>query len=476
LAVLTTWSWATVGFVQAAEPLELIPAEHLLSWVGRPFPDAAPPSEDSPPSALATLVDVGTRIAGKPLEAKAQFSLRFLEAFGLMIRYPHALTLIDASAQPIGTDGQGRRVDKLRFAMIVQTGGKSEPFRRVIQKVVNEQTDDQRASLVRKNAHRWSYQELTDKRLPAWCVIAWGDIGENFVLTIGAGVWPLVASVAAGETPGLSRDPWIVTARSKLRSKPLIEIFVPAERICERLDPLVDGRASGFFKAWQAERMDRSHWALGFEDRALYCIAHVRIGKQTVRRVYADPRFRDQRLLATIPPEARYAIYRIPIDTFVSRFVTGLLAVRSPETREGVEKAWAEIQSKYGFDAERDLLAHLGQFVVLHNDPPHPFRIPLAMTILVEIRSEPEHVRKTLETICSAWQAGLDRANEENAVPNPALLQRDTDGVWHLQFGFVVGPAWTVTDRFIISSWSPAALRSYLDKIGEKVGQRAPAP
>jgi hypothetical protein len=33
------------------------------------------------------------------------------------------------------------------------------------------------------------------------------------------------------------------------------------------------------------------------------------------------------------------------------------------------------------------------------------------------------------------------------------------------------GRAWTVTDRFIITSWSPAALRSYLEQIGDRVGK-----
>jgi len=54
------------------------------------------------------------------------------------------------------------------------------------------------------------------------------------------------------------------------------------------------------------------------------------------------------------------------------------------------------------------------------------------------------------------------------------LLHRADDGVWNIQFGPFAGPAWTVTDRFIITSWSPTALRSYLSKVGDKVGQRKP--
>jgi hypothetical protein len=466
---------AAVGSASADEPLDLIPADHLLCWAGRPFPDTTPPTNEQPPSTRATLLDLGTQIAGKALDGKAQLTVRLLEAFGLMIRYPHALALIDARAKPVGPEGQGRRVDRLRFALVVQTGGKSEPFRRVIQKIVNEQTDSQRASLKRKTAHRLFYQELKDERLPDWCVIAWGDIGEHFVVTVGDEVWPLIASVGAGQTPALSRDPWIVTARGTLDPKPLIEIFAAAGAIRERLDPLVDGRAAGFFKAWHAEDMVRSHWALGFDGRALYCIAHIlNNDEKTARRIYADPKIRNKRLLATIPETARYAIYRVPVGEIVPRFVSGLLATRSPGVRQSAEETWARIQAEYGFDVERDLLPHLGRHVVMHNDPPHPLRVPLAMTMLIEIRSEPERVRQTLETICRAWQIGLERANEQNPVPNPAMLQREDDGVWSLRFGFIAGPAWTVTDRFVITSWSPTALRSYLDKVGDKVGQRKP--
>jgi hypothetical protein len=177
-------------------------------------------------------------------------------------------------------------------------------------------------------------------------------------------------------------------------------------------------------------------------------------------------------LLATIPPEARYAIYRVPLNEIIPRFVSGLLAIRSPDVRQAVRQVWEQAQAEYGFNAERDVLPHLGRHVVMHNDPPHPLRLPLAMTMLIEIRSEPETVRESLETMCRAWQTGLDRAAEQNPDPNLARLHHADDGVWYLQFGWFAGPAWTITDQFIITSWSPTALRSYLDKIGDRVGTR----
>jgi hypothetical protein len=49
-------------------------------------------------------------------------------------------------------------------------------------------------------------------------------------------------------------------------------------------------------------------------------------------------------------------------------------------------------------------------------------------------------------------------------------LHREDDGLWYMQYGPIAGPAWVVTERFIVTSWSPRALREYLAKAGESVG------
>jgi hypothetical protein len=38
---------------------------------------------------------------------------------------------------------------------------------------------------------------------------------------------------------------------------------------------------------------------------------------------------------------------------------------------------------------------------------------------------------------------------------------------------FFAGMSWTFTDQYIITSWSPDALRRYLHTAGESVGRRA---
>ena len=81
-------------------------------------------------------------------------------------------------------------------------------------------------------------------------------------------------------------------------------------------------------------------------------------------------------------------------------------------------------------------------------------------------------MRSTLERLCKAWQEALEKDAREKRIRNPARIYRDEDGVWFVQFGPVAGVAWTFTDRFIVTSWSPDALRKYLDKAGPALGMR----
>ena len=454
-----------------AEPLDLVPAESLLCWYGRPYPGLAPPSGE--PSALEVLLKVGGRMAGTALDPEARLWARGVEAFNLAIRFPHAIVLIDAQAVAVAPNSEVKRGDRIRFALIVQTNGQNEPFARLLQAAINEQTDADRAERTLRTAARWRFVELRDRRLPEWCTIAWGELDRYFVFAVGPDVWPAIAAVAAGEAPSLGGSEWLRQVRGERGRDALMEIIVAVEAIRERLDPLLDARATGFFKAWEAAGYERSHWALGFEGRALYCVAHMLENGQTHELVFADPQISEARLLATVPENARYAIYRFPPAKALPRFFSSLLATRDAKVRRDVLEIWNNIQSQYGFDAQRDVLAHLGDYIIMHNDPPHPLHLPLAMTTLTEIRDDPAGVRRAIDTLCRAWQDQQERRAAEGHAPGLLTIRRDPDGIWYMHYG-LAGPAWTVTDKFIVTSWSPAALRAYLNKAGEHAGRVLP--
>lgn len=454
---------------RAAEPLDLVPADSLICWFGLPLPDARPP--DDPPTALGALLDVGARLAGGPIDSKGLLILRGLEALGTMVRYPYALALLDARARPQEGSPRARKLDQLKLALVVRTAGRPDPFLRIIQKMVNEQTGADFATIANRRAGPWSYQQLADSRLPDWCIIAWGEIDEHFVITLGEEVWPAVAATAQAERPSLARDEWVRAVR-RAGGGALVEILAPPKAICERLDPFVDGRASDFFEAWESREVERTHWALGFEGRALFCRLHYRIAGETRERLLADPRVRDERVLALVPPEARYAVYDLPLASFFPQVVTSLYSIRGREYRETSARLWRELQRDNDVDAERDLLAPLGRRVVLHNHPPHPLRIPLCCTMLIEIARDGARVREAFDTIGRCWQQSLAQADEKRGTPGLMSVHRDDDGVWYVQFGFVAGIAWTVTDRNVVTSWSPAALRAYLSAAGAAAGAR----
>jgi hypothetical protein len=490
------------------DPLRVIPAQCMFCWRGQPLPGCAPVTDQQP--TLVTLAELWARLAGRPLDRRAQLAARILEAFELLSHRSHAMAFLAldevAAASPTATapaDPAAAATSKpvnlaadpevVRFALVLARQGDSKLYRQFVKRILDEQTDERHANLQLRQAESWKFQELRDQRLPDWCTICWGDLDEYFVFTIGPDVWPAVAATAAGRTPALSQDPWILAARQEVRkasqrppaasaasalvapNQPQIEIFGDVRKLRDRLDPLVGERATAFAKAWHIDDAERTFWGLGLQGRALYCLASFLTPRgETLTRLYADPRASDPRWLAAIPADAHYAIYRVPVGEIVPRFFGGLYALRGKEVRAEAEALWARVQTEYGFNAQRDILDHLGNTVILHNDPPHPLQIPLAVTVLLEIRDQPATVRQSVEKICAAWQAALDRAVRETGIPSPGTLQHDDDGIWYVQFGPLAGPAWTVTERFFISSWSPAALRAYLDKVGSAVGARAP--
>ncbi len=450
----------------AQGPLDLLPADNLLCWKGLPLPDVGAVPEG--PSSLGTLIDLFGQLSGR-LGPKEQLTIRVFETLGVVAHYPFAVALIDTKATGARADGSGSKVDELRIAAVIKTRGDNRPFLRIIQKTVRSMTDAGVATLVKKQAGRWVYQELRDRRLPPWCVIAWGRLGDHFVITVGRDVWPLIASVAEGKTASINGDPWVSAVRAQFSSEPLIEVFVSVRKICKRLDPFVKGRATAFFDAWNCHDVERSHWALGFEGRALYCITNSRLTSGTARRVYADPHVRDPHLLAAIPPQSRYAVYNVSMARFLPRLISSYYATRSTKDREEATRLWNKIQADLKIDAEKDVLGNLGRRVVLHNYPRHPLHLPLAFTTLIEIRKDPARVRTTLEKLCEEWREGMDKAGSEKDRPITARLERDDDGVWFVQIGPVAGLAWVFTDRYIVTSWSPKALRDYLTHYGEKL-------
>ncbi|MCA9243349.1 MAG: hypothetical protein KDA32_05295 [Phycisphaerales bacterium] len=450
----------------AGEPLDLIPADALLAWQGRPFEEVARAGEST--ADLTQFIGFLLRFAA-PADREARLAVRSLQALGMTVQNPFAMGLLDISATEVDDEHlvDKRKVDRMKYVLVVETD-RFDDFGRLVQTILDEQTNNQHAALNQREAEGYSFQELRDERLPPWCILAWGRIDGRFVFTIGDEVWPRIAAVARRRERSMSSEPWVAKSRADTPHMPMVEIVVDHRGLCAKLDPVLENRATEFFRAWKADDIDRAHWALGFEGLGLFCVTHYQRDGRTERKLYADPDDPDARLRALIPKDARYAIYNLPLKDLFPRLIDSLAATRRHSDREAAVALWEKTQKRFDFNGMQ-VLENLGPKLLLHNYPPHPLRLPFAFTTVARIERNHAETRDALERMSEAWQAFLVDDAKRKEIKRPTTIIRDYDDVWFIQTPLFVGMAWKITDRYVVFSHSPEALREYLDKMEEQL-------
>jgi hypothetical protein len=438
----------------------------MLCWIAQPLPQDAAASTQ--PSTLGSLMELGSRLAGQTFDASTEVSISLAELFSIAARHPHAVGLLGVSAKPTETDPDGRQLDRLEMVVAIDTGGSNDEILRLLQQTVRKLTDKDAATLLTDQADGFAYQTLADRRLPAWCVVSWGTVENHFVITLGGDQWPRAIRAWPDATQSIAEHDWLREARAH-RSIPapaLIEIYAHYARLCEALDPVTDGRASAFFAAWRASEMHEALWTLGFDGNALFCNASLRSADSTSQRSFTARGAPDTSLVAWIPDGARYAVYPLPAADVLRSMSESVLAWRGQRGRQVLEQFFAEIANANELIWERDLLARLGDRIILHNWPLHPLRVPMACTILVEIRGDERALAKTLDSLFGSIRARLQQAAAEGGSWGWLGLDRERD-FWFIRMGPLAGPALTIREGYVILCWSPAALAQYLSKVGQ---------
>jgi hypothetical protein len=92
-------------------------------------------------------------------------------------------------------------------------------------------------------------------------------------------------------------------------------------------------------------------------------------------------------------------------------------STRDEKDRVAATQFWEKIQAELHFDGQKDLLDHLGDTIILHNDPPHPLKLPLAFTSLIEIRGDAKQVRRNA-SYC--WRRGKSTWRTAKTRKTPA--------------------------------------------------------
>jgi len=476
---------AVVGPSAPAVSPELLEAVPGDAWAVLAIDGAAPGANGATDTlnAASFLLDQAQRV-GLISEADptTRAVLQGLGSLPVVVRHPYALCLLSGDAQPIAAGGY--RLAGLQAALIVQTGSDVAAIEARIQHLLNTYANSQVAKCepVERGGSTW--YRLVDQRLPDWAELAWGKVGDCYVVALGTGAFERVAGTIRAKESCVSRDAWFRAAYDRCGGpESWIAWSFRFDRIREHLQPVMAGRPSAVLDALSLGNVDRGLWAVGLRDRAVLaaCVLESadsaeddRGGSPKDRYVQICRPAESAELAAVIPPQAtEYAVVHYRPRNAVLRARDAYLASRSPSARASLRSLWSRVETETGVSVDRDLLAQLGDRIVIHNDPPHPLGVPLLRTVLVEITGSPIAVRTSMDRLLSRLAEYLNRPE---AAWSSLKLHRDPDGVWYFQAG-LYGPALAVTDRWLVISYSPVALRQSLPRLqgGPRPTQRSAA-
>jgi len=483
---------------RAAPPrpiLDLVPADSLIVYAAKPYASlgaatATGPSEPRGPaggggSSIASIVAFLN--ASGLIPDEGQVFADIAAALPLLGKYEHALVLLDVSSklvtptdspaqtQPEDPASRSLRLNYLLTAAIFRTRGEHRDVLEQVNRVVGRYTNLDVASLSTREWRGYVYQRLSDQRLPGWAVWEWGRVGDFFVVTFGTGAFEKLCRAYDGQTPSLAKDPWYQEAGVSTRAdRAIVQWLVSFVEVRKRLGEIAEDRVSAVTKALHAEDISRDLWTIGQEGRALNCYRCYRRGSRNVVRRYSDPANDPPVHRTIIPQEARLtAVIRVPTRWLVDNIPRAWLGAQSAGNADKWRRIWTRLEEEAGMDISGNLVGHLGENVVLFDFPPHPLSIPFAITVAIEI-SDQGAVQSSTSALLAAWSRYLDERAERNKTTLARLKVRQSeDGIWYMQAG-ILGPALKVTDRYIVVSWSPEALRQALRRI--RTSNAGPVP
>ncbi|MCP4246141.1 MAG: hypothetical protein GY778_03745 [bacterium] len=461
------WSicaWRLVGAglpaVQAVPPelLDTIPADAWVVFAA----DATASGGGSMATTVngAALVLDQVRRMGLLSEANPTTRVVFdvIGSLPTITRLPHAWCLLGAQAAPLPSGGF--RLAGLRGALIVRTGGGHAPLEARIQHLLNIYTNREVADFETVDEAGVVSNRLVDRRLPDWAELRWGPVQDVYVIALGPGVFEQVAATVRRDRPSLVDDDWFAAAHRRCRGAVAsAEWNVRFDLIRRGLGAVMAGKPEAVVKGLGLADVRRGLWSLGTAGRAVEVHAmlarkdsdeYVPISRQLEPGAEED----------LIPAEAtQYEFIETSARSLVHRVRDAYLAGRSPSSQARLSDMWAQLEADCGVSVDRDLLAQLGDRIVIHDFPRPPFDLPLLRTIQVEIVGSPLAVRTSLDRLLRRCR----RYIAERDWPMVKLVH-DPDGVWFLQAG-LYGPAVAVTDGWLVIGFSPVAVRQNLVRL-----------
>lgn len=460
----------------------LVPADALVVYTALPFPSLAPASSkptDSQPSTpgFGSITGVISFLSSTGLMPdEGQVFADIATGLPLLGQFEHALVLLDVSSKAISaegtvdaTTGPSLRLNRLQSAVIFRTDGRHRQVLDQLSRVIGRYTNEEVAKLSHELTLGYEYQRLADNRLAGWAIWEWGRLDDFFVLTFGEGAFDRIARTYAKKLPCMADDPWFKSASQRIGGASAIaQWYIAMERIKTSLGSITENRIVRVTQALQAQNMTQDYWTVGREGRALTWSRCYRRDGQDVLRRYSDPARYGEQHRQIIPDQAEHiAIVNVPTKWLIDNLPRAWLAAQSEGNAEKWQLIWDRLEEETGTDINGNLISHLGSNVVIFDYPPHPLKIPFALTVAIEI-DDRRAVAVAVGSLLEAWSRYLDERAERLKTTLVRLkVKKSDDGIWYLQAG-ILGPALKVTDHYLVISWSPEALREALKYIESK--------
>ncbi|HVP11883.1 MAG TPA: hypothetical protein VMV94_11945 [Phycisphaerae bacterium] len=463
----------------------LVPGDCLVAYMARPYgtPDAptstsmpatSAPSDSAPPGLSISSIVAFLSVSGL-IPDEGQVFADIAAALPLLGKFEHAVVLLDISSRIVqpttrpGANDDGEvslRLKDLQAAVIFRTEGDQKIVLAQINRIVGRYTNADVAALAESSSGGYAFQRLTDERLPGWAIWEWGRLDDFFVVTFGAGAFERIVSTYNDRTRGLAEDAWFTSATAKTGGNTAIaQWFIALSRLEERLTHVAQQRHTRVIRALEADDITHDLWTVGRQGPALTWYRCYRRNGEDITRRYSDPGNYPPEHRRIIPTEAsHFAIIHVPTRWLVDNLPRAWLAAQSESHVRAWSLIWNRLEEETGIDIRSGLIDHLGENVVIFDYPQHPLKVPFALTIAIEIDNR-KAVQMATDTLLGAWRRYLDEGADQGSQKLLRVkVRHDADGVWYLQAG-ILGPAIKVTDRYIVISWSPQALRDALVSI-----------
>lgn len=438
-----------------------LPGETLIAYFGRP----ATLTPQRGIGRLITLAESARRIGLVP--AKMRLPADIAACLPLLGRFPHAVALLDARATRLRPGVH--RLESLQVALVLLDGGEHQPIVERIQALIELYTNRDVATVETlpppegaPETLRQTYR-LKDTRLPDWAVIEWALLPDRVIITVGNGGLRRCLETLGSRSESLLEDGWFAEAfRRTHAADAAVAWTIHADGLRAALGQVIEARVEAVLAGLGIADLNRGLWSITRSGRQIdVYAAQRRRGRDRFARLSAPPEANAAATL--IPPQAgRYCILRVAPADLLRRIVRGWMASRRPKHQAATIRWWNYMQEAAGVDADRDILAHLEDRMILHTHPPHPLGIPLLCTVVIPVRGEGATVRDAVDRLFSRIAAWQEYDLRERGFRLRPLLERDDDGTWFVRYGVIILAAMRVAEDRVVIAYSPEAVRANL--------------